>query len=226
MQQLGRVVSWRAPSKRPNSTFLGWDAVLLACQNGNHSGKPVREEQRWMALAEGGDKYEEGTGRLLQSSVQGKLEILHLYLRPAALLDYAAERSFKSSAMQSLRYIGGFSDPLLEQMGRAILAEMRAETTGGSLLVESLCGSLTARLLHNYSNSSTRYPRYGCDSAFEPIPLRACVQGLDRTDAVSVRQCAAPGAGEGIAVAESTTRGHRTPVELLVAGELHAGISP
>jgi AraC family transcriptional regulator len=179
-----------------------------------------------MALAEGGDKYEEAPGRLLQSSAartwsglfvefrshasarsdafvqpvteismvlrgeglvrrrasgetltthagpgviwfcpagepidcvelaQGTLEVLHLYLQPDALLDYATERGFVSTATQSLRYIGGFSDPLLEQMGRAILAEMQAETAAGSLLVESLCGSLAARLLYSYSNSS------------------------------------------------------------------------
>jgi AraC family transcriptional regulator len=179
-----------------------------------------------MALAEGGDKYEESPGRLLQSSaartwsglfaefrshasarsdafvqpvteismvlrgeglvrrrasgetltthagpgviwfcpagepidcvelVQGTLEVLHLYLQPDALLDYATERGFVSTATQSLRYIGGFSDPLLEQMGRAILAEMQAETAAGSLLVESLGSSLAARLLYRYSNSS------------------------------------------------------------------------
>jgi AraC family transcriptional regulator len=86
--------------------------------------------------------------------VQGTLEVLHLYLPPDALLDYAAERGFVGSATQSLRYIGGFSDPLLEQMGRAILAETQAETAAGSLLVESLCGSLAARLLYRYSDSS------------------------------------------------------------------------
>jgi AraC family transcriptional regulator len=179
-----------------------------------------------MALAEGGDKYEEAPGRLLQSSavrtwpglfaefrlhvsarsdafvqpvteismvlrgeglvqrrasgetltthagpgviwfcpagelidcvelVQGTLEVLHLYLQPDALLDYATERGFVSTAMQSLRYTRGFSDPLLEQMGRAILAEMQSETVAGPLLVESLGSSLAARLLYRYSNSS------------------------------------------------------------------------
>jgi AraC family transcriptional regulator len=187
--------------------------------------QPYCLEQREMALAEGGDKYEEAPGRLLQSSaarawsglfaefrlhasarsdafvqpvteismvlrgeglvrrrasgetltthagpgviwfcpagepidcvelVQGSLEILHLYLQPDALLDYASERGFVGTATQSLRYIGGFSDPLLEQMGRAILAETQAETAAGSLLVESLSSSLAARLLYRYSNS-------------------------------------------------------------------------
>jgi AraC family transcriptional regulator len=79
---------------------------------------------------------------------QGALEILHLYLRPDALLDYATERGFQGAATQSLHYT--VSDPLLEQIGRAILAEMQAETAAGSLLVESLCSSLSARLLQRH----------------------------------------------------------------------------
>ena len=86
--------------------------------------------------------------------VQGTLEVLHLYLQPDALLDFATERGFVGTATQSLRYIGGFSDPLLEQIGRAILAETQAETAAGPLLVESLSSSLAARLLYRYSNSS------------------------------------------------------------------------
>src|ERR1700730_13301646 len=82
---------------------------------------------------------------------QGPLEILHLYLRPDALLDYATERGFEGAATQSLHYT--VSDPLLEQIGRAILAEMQAETAAGSLLVESLCSSLSARLLQSHSMS-------------------------------------------------------------------------
>jgi AraC family transcriptional regulator len=82
---------------------------------------------------------------------QGALEILHLYLRPDALLDYATERGFQGTASQSLRYT--VKDPLLEQIGRAILAEMQSETAAGSLLVESLCTSLSARLLQSHSMS-------------------------------------------------------------------------
>ncbi|MDB6043932.1 MAG: transcriptional regulator, AraC family [Gammaproteobacteria bacterium] len=83
---------------------------------------------------------------------QGVLEILHLYLPPAALLDYATERGFKGATGQSLRYT--VNDPLLEQIGRAILSEMQAETAAGSLLVESLGSSLSARLLQSHSTSA------------------------------------------------------------------------
>jgi AraC family transcriptional regulator len=79
---------------------------------------------------------------------RGALEVLHLYLRPDALLDYATERGFRGAATQPLRYT--VSDPLLEQIGRAILSEMQAETAAGSLLVESLCSSLSARLLQRH----------------------------------------------------------------------------
>jgi AraC family transcriptional regulator len=82
---------------------------------------------------------------------QGALEILHLYLRPDALLEYATEAGFQGAATQSLRYT--VNDPLLEQIGRAILAEMQEETAAGSLLVESLCGTLSARLLQSHSMS-------------------------------------------------------------------------
>ena len=81
---------------------------------------------------------------------QGTLEILHLYLRQEAFLDYATERGFEA-ATQTLRYT--VSDPLLEQIGRTILSEMQAETAAGSLLVESLCSSLSARLLQSHATS-------------------------------------------------------------------------
>jgi len=252
-----------------------------------------------MALAEGGEKYEEASGRLLQSSaartwpgllaefrlhasarsdafvqpvteismvlrgeglvrrrasgetltthagpgviwfcpagepidcvelVQGTLEVLHLYLQPDALLDFATERGFVGTATQSLRYIGGFSDPLLEQIGRAILAETQDETAAGLptgrvsqqqsrgspavqvlQLVARCCGWIIASWktrppasqsrvgIHpRPSGDETRYPRYGLRCSFEPLPLCTRVQGFDRTDAISIRQRKAPGAG-------------------------------
>jgi len=73
-----------------------------------------------------------------------------------ALLDYATERGFVSTATQSLRYIGGFIDPLLEQMGRAILAEMQAETLRARCWSSPSAAVSRLRLLYRYSNSSTR----------------------------------------------------------------------
>jgi AraC family transcriptional regulator len=83
----------------------------------------------------------------------GALEVLHVYLRPDAWPEYATEQGphGAGAAAQSLRPT--VTDPLLEQINRAILAEMEAETAGGSLLIESLCNTLSARLLQSHSMS-------------------------------------------------------------------------
>jgi len=83
----------------------------------------------------------------------GALKVLHLYLRPDAWLDYATELGLHraGAAAESLPF--SVTDPLLEQIGYAILTEMQVETAGGSLLVESLCSSLSARLLQRHSTS-------------------------------------------------------------------------
>ena len=79
---------------------------------------------------------------------EGRVEILHLFLQPAALL---AGGSAVFECTHSLRYAGAFSDPLIEAMGKTILAEMAEETAAGSLLVESLSGSLAARLFQAHA---------------------------------------------------------------------------
>ena len=67
------------------------------------------------------------------------------------------------------------------------------------------------------SGRRTRHPRHGFGSEFEPLPFCTCVQGLDRTDAISVRQREAPGASESVAGTEPANRGNRACIELLVA---------
>src|ERR1700726_989848 len=55
----------------------------------------------------------------------------------------------------------------------------------------------------------THHPRHGFGSEFEPLPFCTCVQGLDRTDAISLRQREAPGASESVDRTEPTNRGNR-----------------
>jgi hypothetical protein len=66
-------------------------------------------------------------------------------------------RRFKSSPILTtvLRLTAGFRDPLIEQIGEAILVELKAETSAGRLLVESLALSLTARLIQRHMGSRT-----------------------------------------------------------------------
>jgi AraC family transcriptional regulator len=76
-------------------------------------------------------------------------EALHVLL-PAA--QYGSLRGDGySGAIDGLRYMGGFRDPLLEPILRSLLVEMRAPTRYGALLADGLACTLAARLVHKYA---------------------------------------------------------------------------
>jgi AraC family transcriptional regulator len=78
-------------------------------------------------------------------------ESLHMYV-PASPLSSAAyeELDFDPDKVR-LRYEGGFRDPFIEQVGRAVRAEMLQPGPFGGLLIESLSAALSVYLLQNYS---------------------------------------------------------------------------
>ena len=55
-------------------------------------------------------------------------------------------------ARVSLRYDGGFRDPLIEQIARNIQAEMLDPAPAGKMLAETLASALGAHVLRNHSN--------------------------------------------------------------------------
>jgi AraC family transcriptional regulator len=61
----------------------------------------------------------------------------------------------------SLRYESGFKDPLLAGIASAIVSELKAQTSAGRLLAETLASSLAARLVQNHVNPSSAqsFPR-------------------------------------------------------------------
>lgn len=80
--------------------------------------------------------------------------ILHIYLptEPSPELSEAfGGRSFRAD---SLRYLAGVRDDLIQQIGVTLLAEMAQESAGGRLLAESLAHTLTVRLLQAYAGGS------------------------------------------------------------------------
>jgi AraC family transcriptional regulator len=82
--------------------------------------------------------------------------ILHLYLptQPAESLSEAfGGVTFKGD---SLRYLAGVKDDLIQQIGLSLVAEMSQQTAGGRVLAESLANTLTVRLLQTYSAGGTR----------------------------------------------------------------------
>jgi hypothetical protein len=96
----------------------------------------------------------------------GFSETIHLYLGAGLFSSEGLGDGVSASAMANLRYLGGFHDPLVEQIGRVIATELAVETTSGNLLVETLGCSLAARLLQRYlrSDQTARAPQRSGES--------------------------------------------------------------
>ena len=79
-------------------------------------------------------------------------ESLHLFL-PALPLSETALREIDVDADRiSLRYEGGFRDPLVEQIAWSIRTEMLDPAPAGKMLVETLTSALGVHVLRHYSN--------------------------------------------------------------------------
>ncbi|MEQ8348476.1 MAG: AraC family transcriptional regulator [Sneathiellaceae bacterium] len=79
-------------------------------------------------------------------------ESVHVYLPAAPLAATALQDLEVDPARLRLRYDGGFHDPVIEQLSRAVLRELRQPGPTGALLAESLGLALAAYLLRHHSN--------------------------------------------------------------------------
>jgi AraC family transcriptional regulator len=94
---------------------------------------------------------------------------LHMYVPASPLSSAAFEELGLDPDKVRLRYEGGFHDPLIEQIGRAVRAELRHPGPFGDLLIDTLASALSVHLLRNYSTVSP-----------SSAPLPAARGGLDR----------------------------------------------
>jgi AraC family transcriptional regulator len=78
-------------------------------------------------------------------------ESLHMYIPASPLSSAAYEELSLDPDTVRLRYDGGFHDPFIEQIGRAVRAELIEPGPFGGLLVETLSSALSVYLLQNYS---------------------------------------------------------------------------
>jgi AraC family transcriptional regulator len=104
-------------------------------------------------------------------------QVLHVYLPSQHFSAESLGIDVGYSASGSLRYQRSFQDPLLAEIAFAIVSEMRTQTAGGRLLVETLAVSLAARLVHSHSGLSP-------DKDLEQLSH----QGLDRRRLTRVRE--------------------------------------
>ena len=94
---------------------------------------------------------------------------LHMYIPASPLSSAAYEELGLDPDKVRLRYEGGFHDPLIEQIGRAVRAELVRPGPFGGLLIETLSSALSVYLLQNYSTVTP-----------SSTPLPAARGGLDR----------------------------------------------
>lgn len=95
-------------------------------------------------------------------------EFLHLYLPVSYFSSGNLSIDTYQSVVGALSFQTAREDPLLAEIGFAIVSELKAETSAGRLMVESLANSMAARLVQKYTSiqpaeSVALLPRGGLD---------------------------------------------------------------
>lgn len=79
-------------------------------------------------------------------------ETVHLYLPAAPLARTALRELDVDPDKVGLHYDGGFHDPLIEHLARAVRTELVAPAPGGKMLAETLAFALGVHVLRHHSN--------------------------------------------------------------------------
>ncbi|TWI68451.1 AraC family transcriptional regulator [Bradyrhizobium huanghuaihaiense] len=133
------VIPWRTPQSDIRICFdtHGNESLVTRRAPGIESRVIARRGTVWLSppgLQEGSvDIAEDMSG------------ILHIHLPLSHFAPFNI--NIDLAAVHALSYESAFEDPLLAEIGRAISAELQAETSAGSLLIENLASSLAARLV-------------------------------------------------------------------------------
>jgi AraC family transcriptional regulator len=92
------------------------------------------------------------SGQPFAATLEGEAEYLAVYLDPSLVLRAAAEDA-TSAAGGGVELIekSSMDDPLVVQIGQALLAELEADAPGGRLYTESLANVLAVHLLRHYT---------------------------------------------------------------------------
>ncbi len=87
-----------------------------------------------------------------------EIECLTMQLDPALLVRVAAESSHSKHV--ELRTVGNIDDPLIWQIGLALLEESQAKIPMGRLYAETMASTLAFHLLKNYTVSGHQAPNF------------------------------------------------------------------
>jgi AraC family transcriptional regulator len=92
------------------------------------------------------------SGHPFAATLEGEAEFLAVYLDPSLVVRAAAEDAHGASggAVEVIEK-SSMDDPLVVQIGQALLAELEADAPGGRLYAESLANVLAVHLLRHYT---------------------------------------------------------------------------
>jgi AraC family transcriptional regulator len=77
---------------------------------------------------------------------------MHLYLPSMLFRRLSDDFDLSGEPARSIRYVAGFRDEMINQIGRSILSEMTNETAVSRMYVEAASLSIGARIMHGYSD--------------------------------------------------------------------------
>lgn len=100
----------------------------------------------------GGDVCVIPSGQPFTATLEGEAEYLAVYLDPTLVLRAAAEDAQASTGgVVEVIEKSSLDDPLVVQIGQALMAELEADAPGGRLYAESLANVLAVHLLRHYT---------------------------------------------------------------------------
>jgi AraC family transcriptional regulator len=118
--------------------------AVVTCQSGGRTlGKVARPGTIWI--------FPEGSVVDEMRSKGGALEVLHLYLSDRLIRKSLSGELPCGEALHPVALVSGVQDSLIEQIGRAILGEIKTPSATGVFLVNSLTDALAAKIVHSYS---------------------------------------------------------------------------
>ena len=107
-------------------------------------------------------------------------EMIHIYLPAMQLSDTALRELDVDPEAVRLHFDGGFRDPLIERIARAIHAELLDPAPAGKMLVETLGAALGIQVLRRHSNlERTAISLPSARGALDPRRLRRIADFID-----------------------------------------------
>ena len=108
--------------------------------------------------SDSGQSYIRPAGVSVTRSHKGRPDYISVHIAPALVDQAAAEAFDRDPACFTLIERCGVIDPALDQLGRLLLAEAEATSSGSRLMAETLATALAVQLLRCHSNLAQQTP--------------------------------------------------------------------